>query len=149
MPALVRPLDVKLHEGAGQLLVLPRRGRLARTEAHDRIVHPDGLPRLQREIANDAIALVQQPEDGDSIGHGRDARLLTRAGSCSRQARAIGLLLSLIAAPASRKKQDCRTGYCEESHLSPESTAGSRPSPRAGSSLSIANRQAEMPPSSP
>ena len=59
MPALVCPLHVKLHERAGQLLIFPRRRRLARTQPHDRVIHPDGLPRLQRQVADDPVTLVQ------------------------------------------------------------------------------------------
>jgi hypothetical protein len=106
-PALVRTLDVELHESARELLILPGRGRLARAQAHDRVVHPDRLARLESKIANDAIALVEQAEDGDAVGHWSNAGLLPRACARRRQPRAIGFL-RLIAAFATREKQQCR-----------------------------------------
>jgi hypothetical protein len=68
---IVRLLDVELHEGAGQLLRLPRGGRLARPQADDRIPHPRRLSGLQREVLGEAVALVEEAEDGDPLPHGR------------------------------------------------------------------------------
>ena len=78
MPTLVRPLHVKLHESAGQLLIFPGRRRLARTQPHDRVIHPDSLPGLQRQVANDPVTLVQKSEDGDTLSHRGNASDLAR-----------------------------------------------------------------------
>jgi hypothetical protein len=69
LPASLRVSDVELDERAGQLLHLPCRGRLARPQSHDRVADPDRLARLQRQLARDAVALVEQAEDGDALGH--------------------------------------------------------------------------------
>jgi len=58
-----------LHKGAGQLLLLPGRARLAGAQAHGYVLHPDRLPGLQGEIAHDPVALVEQAEDRDPLGH--------------------------------------------------------------------------------
>ena len=105
MPALVRPLHVKLYEGAGQLLVFPRRGRLASAQAHDRVVHPNRLARLQSQIPDYAVALVEETEHRDALGHGGDARLLARARVGAGQARAIGFLRLIAAAAACQEQQ--------------------------------------------
>jgi hypothetical protein len=105
VPALVRPLHVELYEGASQLLVFPRRGRLARTEANDRVVHPNRLARLQSQIPDYAVALVEETEHRDALGHGGDARLLARARVGAGQARAIGFLRLIAAAAACQEQQ--------------------------------------------
>jgi hypothetical protein len=105
VPALVRPLHVKLYEGAGQLLVFPRRGRLASAQAHDRVVHPNRLARLQSQIPDYAVALVEETEHRDALGHGGDARLLARARVGAGQARAVGLLRLIAAAAACQEQQ--------------------------------------------
>jgi hypothetical protein len=77
-PILVGPLHVDLDEGAGQLLVFPRRRRLAGAQADDDVLHADGLAGLQRQVADDAVALVEQAEHGNALGHRRHAGLLGR-----------------------------------------------------------------------
>ena len=131
MPALVGALNVELYECARQLFIFPRRGRLAGPQSHDGVVHADRLPRLQSQIANDAVALVQEAQNSNSVAHWSDTGLLSR--SCIRRTdpRAIRLL-RLVFAPAPREEQDCCAGYGNASHLSPESRADNRPWPRAG-----------------
>jgi hypothetical protein len=58
-----------LHESARELFLLPWRGRLARAEANRDVLHANGLPRLQRQVANDPVALVQQAEHRNALGH--------------------------------------------------------------------------------
>jgi hypothetical protein len=65
--------DVDLDEGAGQLLDLPGRGRLAGAQPHDDVADPGRLARMKREFAHLAVALVQQPQHGDALGHRRRA----------------------------------------------------------------------------
>ncbi|EQB13156.1 hypothetical protein RLDS_17705 [Sphingobium lactosutens DS20] len=62
---------VQLHERARFLDIFPWRGRLARLQPHDRITHAHRLARLQRQIAGQAVALVQQAQHGGSFGHRR------------------------------------------------------------------------------
>ena len=69
VPPFVRQLDLNLDEGAGQLFVFPRRRRFACTKPHDDVLHPDRLSRLELEIADDSIALVQEPEHRDAVAH--------------------------------------------------------------------------------
>ena len=64
---------VELDEGAGQLLGLPGGGRLAVAQPHDHVADPDGLAGPEGEIALDAVALVEQAEHRDPLGHGRRA----------------------------------------------------------------------------
>ena len=105
MPSLVRSLDVQLDERAGQFLILPWRRRFAGTESNDRIIHPDGLTRLQSQVANDSVPLVQEPQYRDALGHRGDVHVLTGSGARRRQSRAICLLLSLIATPTRCQRQ--------------------------------------------
>jgi hypothetical protein len=72
-PLLIRTAHVQLHERAGQLLLLPRRGALARTQPNDRIADAQRLARLHRQIAADAIALVEQADDRHALRHRRAA----------------------------------------------------------------------------
>ena len=64
---------VELDEGAGQPFGLPRRGRIAGAQADRNVLDPDRVARLQGEIADDAVALVEQGDDRDALGHRGDA----------------------------------------------------------------------------
>jgi len=86
-------LHVKLHEGAGQLLVFPGCGGLAGAQAYDRVVDPHGLARLQRQVPNDSVPLVEEAEDRHALGHRSDSRPLTGAGVRRGEPRAVRLLL--------------------------------------------------------
>jgi hypothetical protein len=68
-----RIADVDLDEGAGQLLHLPWRGRLAGAQPHDDVAGANRLARAQREFAHLAVALVEQPQHRDPLGHRRGA----------------------------------------------------------------------------
>jgi hypothetical protein len=72
-PVLVRTLDVELDEGAGELIRLPRRGFLARAQPHDDIAGADRLAGAQGHVAADAVALVEDAENGDALRHRRRA----------------------------------------------------------------------------
>jgi hypothetical protein len=65
---------VELQERAGQLLLLPGRGRFAGTEPNDHVADAKRFARLHRQVARNAVALVQQADDGDAFGHRRRAR---------------------------------------------------------------------------
>jgi hypothetical protein len=71
LPASPGLLDVQLHEGSGKALILPRSGRVAGTQANHRVAETDRLSRLERDVANDPVALVEQPEDSNTLRHWR------------------------------------------------------------------------------
>jgi hypothetical protein len=103
-PALVGLLDVDLHERTSQLLRLPRRGRFAGTQAHDHILPADRLPRTQRDVLDDAVALVEDAEHRDALRHRCDTTLAV--GGCRNLwplCRRGILLLRALAARCQRK----------------------------------------------
>jgi hypothetical protein len=69
----VRVADEDLDEGAGQLLRLPRRRRLAGAQPHDHVLDPERLARLHDEIARQAVALVEQADHRHPVLHRRRA----------------------------------------------------------------------------
>lgn len=62
-------LHRQLHEGAGFGRILPRRGLFARAQPHDRTADARGLARLHLELADEAVALVEQAEHRDALVH--------------------------------------------------------------------------------
>ncbi|BBD96516.1 hypothetical protein SAMIE_1000170 [Sphingobium amiense] len=62
---------VQLHESAGFLHILPRRGRFARLQADDGVADTQRFARLHRQVAGQAVALVQKADDGGSLRHRR------------------------------------------------------------------------------
>ncbi|OAN57174.1 hypothetical protein A7X12_08080 [Sphingomonas sp. TDK1] len=76
MPALVLAAHVHLHESTGQVILLPGCGTFARPQAHGHLpVDPGGLARLQRDLALDAVTLVQHAQHCDTIAHRRRRRI--------------------------------------------------------------------------
>jgi hypothetical protein len=71
----VGPLHIHLHEGAGQFFHFPGRARLAGAKPHGDILHPHRLSRLEDKVTDDAVALVEQAQHRDPVGHRRDPRL--------------------------------------------------------------------------
>lgn len=72
MPFVVARLEyVKLHECAGLGFVLPGRRSLAGPQSDNRIADAQRLSRFHRQRAGDAVALVEQTNLRDSLGHGR------------------------------------------------------------------------------
>jgi len=59
-PAAVGLLHVQLDERPGQPLILPRRTGFAGAQADDRVLDLERLARLQGQIADDAVALVEK-----------------------------------------------------------------------------------------
>jgi hypothetical protein len=92
-------LDIELDERPGQRRRLPRRGRLARAQADDDIADAQRLARLHRQVADDAIALVEQSDHRDALGHRRLADMLKhRPGAGVDHRLALILLGGAIAA---------------------------------------------------
>jgi hypothetical protein len=50
---------VELHERARVLHIFPRRAGFAGLQAHDRVTHPHRFAGLERQIAGQAVALVE------------------------------------------------------------------------------------------
>jgi hypothetical protein len=65
---------VELDESAGQLLHLPGRGGLAVPQPDDHVADANRLAGPQRQLALKAVALVEQAEHRDALGHGSRAR---------------------------------------------------------------------------
>jgi hypothetical protein len=96
------PLDVDLDEGAGQPLRFPRRGRLAGAQAYDHVLPPHRLAGVERDVLHDAVALVEDGENGDALRHRGHARLVrTRRDGGVGDDRSRRILL--VAAAARRK----------------------------------------------
>jgi hypothetical protein len=70
----LRIAHVELDEGAGEALHLPWRGGLAGAQTDDDVADPHRLSRLQREVARQAIALVEEADHRHALQHRRGAR---------------------------------------------------------------------------
>ena len=100
-----------MEEGAGELFILPWRGRLAGAQANDRILHADRHSRLHPEIADDSVALVQKADHRDPVLHGCDADLLSGAGTRLGKLDPVALVVVLATLASGREKQpEQRTG---------------------------------------
>jgi hypothetical protein len=62
-------LHRQLDERAGLGRIFPRRRLLARAQPHDRAPDPRHIAGLHLKIADQPVALVEQADDGDAIGH--------------------------------------------------------------------------------
>jgi hypothetical protein len=97
--------DVNLDKGARQPLLLPWRRRFTGAQPNDHVLPPRRLAGMQRDILNDAIALVEDAEHGHALCHWSDAALTvsSRGGLPRGGCRCIPLL----GAPAAcGKRQD-------------------------------------------
>lgn len=119
LPAPLRVANVELDEGAGQLLNLPGRGRLAGAQPDGRVADPDRLARLQGQRAGDSVALVEQAEHGDALRHrsgagghrGDGLRDVDRARLAHRLAVAVGIgAYAPIAGAESGEKDESGAG---------------------------------------
>ena len=114
LPTAIGLLDIELEEGAGQPLIFPRRAGFASAQADDRVAHADCLPRPQREVADDAVALVHQCDHRDPLGHRRYAPCrLDRLRHVDRHRGAVVALVGRRSLPIAaaehqqRAKRDC------------------------------------------
>ena len=103
----IGPLNVDLDEGSRQLFFFPRRGRFAGAKADDHIIPSRRLARMERDVADNSIALVEDPEDRDALRH-RSHGLALRKRASFRSRNAIGDLIGLIAAAIAGRKRDQR-----------------------------------------
>jgi hypothetical protein len=109
--------DVELDEGAGQLLDLPGRGRLAGAQPYDDVADPHRLSRAQGEFARQAVALVEETDHRHPLGHrcrpwrqpGHGLRDVDRVGFGRRIALLILLARALRRAGAERQRNQGET----------------------------------------
>jgi len=115
-PTIVRLPDVELDEGAGQRFFIPWRARFAGPEPDDRVLDPHRLARPQGQVADNAVALVEQANDGDPLGHGRHAFLAgdDRAGHIDGDRLAF---LRFIGAVAAGEQGQCEQGGRSGAHV--------------------------------
>jgi hypothetical protein len=126
----------QLDEGTRFGRIFPRRGRLACAQPDDRAADPRRFAGLHLDIADQAVALVEQADDGDALGHrgcafdaadflrhafgfGDLRRLVVAAGFCGRR-------------PVARAQR--QRGHGRQSHRCGQ--------PRHGSAHSAPGRQA-------
>jgi hypothetical protein len=114
LPAALRVAHVELHEGAGQRLHFPGGGRLAGSEPDDRVARPHRLTRLERYLPRNSIALVEQPDHRDPLGHrsgaggdgGHGLRNVHGPRLADRLAVALGLRVGPAVASGKRGRED-------------------------------------------
>jgi hypothetical protein len=117
VPAAVGLLDVELDEGAGQLLLFPGRGGLAGAQSDDDVLPAHRLTGPESHILHDAVALVEDAQDGHALRH-RSHAALPRRGCRNLSAGGGGdvLLRLLFAAPAGSERQRHQQRCSEPPH---------------------------------
>jgi hypothetical protein len=110
VPAPVGPLHVDLHECTGELLRFPRGRRFAGAKPNDHVLPARRLAGPQRHILNDAVALVEDSNHCDALGHRRDTALPGRGRRSFDAAELGGVLLAASPARGQRERdqQRCR-----------------------------------------
>jgi len=84
-PLIVRAAaHVELNESAGFRDIFPRRGGLAGLQADDCIAHAQRFARLHGQVAGQAVALVEQADDGGALGHGGAGHHVVAGGANRR-----------------------------------------------------------------
>jgi len=68
-PAAAGLLHVQLDERAGQFLIFPWRAGFAGAQADDRVLDLGRLARLQGNVTDDTVALVEEAQNRDALGH--------------------------------------------------------------------------------
>jgi hypothetical protein len=110
MPALVGLLHVDLDECAGQLLLFPRRARLARAKANDNVLPARRLAGMESDILDDPVALVENTQNGNPLRHRSHAALAVGCrGDLSRLGRG-RILLGALPASGKREHKQQRSG---------------------------------------
>ena len=94
----VGSLPVDLDECSGQPFRLPRSARFAGAQPDRDILDPHRLARPKREVADDPVALVEQSQHGDALGHRRHPGLVgRRTRNVDRHRLIFGRLIALAA----------------------------------------------------
>jgi hypothetical protein len=111
LPAFVRLLDVELNEGARQFLLFPRRRGLAGAQADNDVFPAHRLAGVKRDVLDNPVALVEDTEHRDALGHRRDAAFAIGCrGHLLRSGQWRVLLRLALAARGKRKRDDQRSG---------------------------------------
>jgi hypothetical protein len=100
------------------LLIFPRRRRLAGAKPNDGIAEANGLTGFQRDVADDAVALVEKAEHRDPFGHrrcsladaGRGLGHIDRDRIFLRIARGVGRAFVATGHQQQRRRDDHRCG---------------------------------------
>jgi len=74
--AILGAAHIELHERAGFGNIFPRRGSLTGTQTDNRIADTQRLTGLHRQIAGQAVTLVEQADNGRSLSHRRTGQLI-------------------------------------------------------------------------
>jgi len=102
-----------LQESASQLFILPRRSRFTSAQADDHILYANRHSGLHPEIADDAVALIEQADHRDPVLHRCNADLLPGTGGSLGKLDPVALVLVLAALATGREKQrEQHTGRC-------------------------------------
>ena len=111
LPANPGLFDVELDERPGQPIILPRRARVAGAQPNHRVAVADRLPGPERDVADDAVALVEQAQHRDALAHRSHPRdRLDRLGRVDRHGigaidRLVGVAAAAIAPRAKRHER--------------------------------------------
>jgi hypothetical protein len=108
IPLPVRTLDIDLDEGPGELFGLPWRRRLTRPKPNGHVLPPRRLARMQRDIAHDPVAFVEDGEDRDALRHRRHSGLVRRGRG--RRLLCCDLILLGAAVARGQRKRDHQRG---------------------------------------
>jgi len=72
---------------------------------------------MERDVLDDAVALVEDAEDGDALGHGRHSALaLGGRGNLARLGQGCILLLATLAAGNQRQRESQRCSNLEHAY---------------------------------
>jgi hypothetical protein len=114
---LVAALHMDPHERAGQGLRLPRRGGFAGAQLDDDVAPARRLAGAQSDVADDAVALVEDAEHRHPLRHWRDAGLGAhrRGGIGGGGAGHIALVVT-AAACGERQRQQQRGGRASHAY---------------------------------
>jgi len=119
---------VELHEGAGFLHIFPGRGGFARLQADDGVADAQRFARLHAEVAGQAVALVEQADDGGALGH-RGAGQGGAVGTANRGAfdpHRAGLIRArhvIVAASGQRQQAQEQRRRCRDRRDAPHRAA--------------------------
>lgn len=99
----------QLDEGSGFLRAFPLGGALAGAQADDRAANADAFAGLERHIAHEAVALVEEAEHRNPFFHRRDTGIgIIRTGASRLGQRArFGRGRRRLCLPLTTGKQHC------------------------------------------